>query len=433
MKFLKHTLLVVFLLLLVLPSVQNTFQLFNPKPLYGFYTPVPPPEFQWKTWMSGEYQDKYKVSWEDSLGLKSLLVRIYNQVDFSMFSIAHAAKIVVGKNTNLFGRQYIDSYLGTNFAGKMYIDYKMRELKYAQEELKRRNILLLVIFAPDKGTYYPEDLPDRFMTIPRTLTNYEYCVQKCREDNINVIDFNSYFRAAKDTTHYPLYAKVGIHWSTYGAVLAADSLIRYLQARLKIRMPRLVIDSIVPSLKSRDEDNDIIRAMNIFGSIPQPVMAYPVFHFESDSATTKPMVLFVTDSFYWQWRDLGIPKEIFRNQEWWYYNAEVYPESYTKLTNTSQINFNEAVNRQNVIVLLQTFGGMGNIGHGFLDYFVLENDISQNPVLQRVYNILKDTPANQEYLKKKAAEHNATVEAQLKQDAVYMEDLELMKFKKFNR
>lgn len=417
--------MILVLLILAFPAIQKKLKLISSKELNGVFTMTQVPDFKVSAWFNGTYQEQFRQHIEDYPGFKSDFVRLYNQIDFSLFSIAHASKFMVGKKGYLYGTEYIASYQGRNFIGKRYCNEKVRLLKILQDWLwKEKKIFLLVVFAPDKGTFYPEYIPCYYLRNKKENTNYSYYIRRCTEAGINLVDFNGYFRSAKDTSRYPLYPKTGIHWSTYGAVLAADSLMRYLKIRSGYPMPSLVIDKIEVDRKARDEDADIGKPMNLIWEIPHPAYAYPEYHFISDTAKQKPNGLVIGDSFFWTWYYPGIIKNMFRNDEFWYYGKDIYPQTFKKPMNIGELNFMEAVNRQDIIIFLQTNAGYGNIGFDFIDRLYAELEPSKSRVVwyeNRIRNA-KDWLSN---LKKSAEDQHIPLTEMIREAAIYMADQEL--------
>ena len=427
---LKNLLLLIIIGLLLFPAVQKSTGVIKTKPLNGFFAASAKPAFSCSTWMKSGYQEQYRLHLEDSVGFKPDLVRLYNQVDFSLFSIPHASKIVIGKDDFLFAESYIQGYLGSDFVGRYYIENKVERLKFLQDFLwKERGILLLVAFAPGKGFYFPEYIPDRLLKRQKGATNYEYYVEECKKAGVNHIDFHRWLILMKDTSRYMLYPKTGIHWSSYGAFLCADSLRKYIEQKMDRKLPHLVLDSIEVVTEARDEDNDIDRTLNLIWKIPHPLMAYPKFHFTYDSLQPKPKALFVGDSFYWYWHYNGIIANTFSNQAFWYYNQDVYPEHNTAPTNTGNLDYPGIILDQNVIILLQTNGGYGDLGSGWVDrawdYFypapTLEKEIEAR---------MRANPETMKQIAHKAKERGISTEAMLRMDAIYSVNQVLLKFRK---
>jgi hypothetical protein len=234
----------------------------------------------------------------------------------------------------------------------------------------------------------------------------------------------------KRTSKYPLFAKTGVHWSSYGALLAADSLIRYLEVKLNKQLINIVVDSIIVSRNPKDEDDDISRTMNLFWKISQPALAYPKIHFVPSSGAIKPSALFIGDSYYWNWYKNGTIRNVFNKPEFWYYDKDVFPESFTKQTNTWQVNVDDAVKRQNVIVILQTANGEEfDPGYGFIDRTWPDYDTSANNRIRKIENNLKSSPDNMKMYREKAALLNVSVESVIRAEAVFAENELILKKK----
>ncbi len=420
MKSLKNILLFLVILVTVLPLLQEDYHLFRPSKLDGFFFPAGKPKFRLKTWKSGEYQAEYQKYIEDGVAFRSEFVRLFNQVDYSFFSLPHGEKIIIGKDNYLFGDYYMKAFQGVDFLGKDYIGSQMSELKKLQDYLwSKKKIFVLVVFAPDKGTFYPEYIPEKYKRAQEGKTNYAAAIHACAELGVNYIDFNQWFIRMKDTSRYILYPKNGFHWSSYGATLAADSLAKYLNAHLDRKTPLVKWNTIEMSDTSRYDDNDIERTMNLIWRIPQPPLAYPVLLPATDSSSSRPSALVIGDSFFFHWYKNGITERLFSNVEFWYYNKEAYPESYMQKTDPADFDVEEVINRQNVIILLQTNAAHGKIGYGFIDRAwsrLSEPDSALKSFETKMWS-------NQEYLgflKKKAQANNISLDEMIRTDAKYL-------------
>ena len=224
MNILKKSVILLVVATLLMPVCQNLFIFYKPYGLNGAFYTTQPPKYSWKNLLTGDYQQQFEKNLNDSIGFKPVFVRLYNQMEFSLFAIPHAERVVVGKQDYLYEELYIKGVLGRDYIGNRVVNHRAKQLRELQEKLwKQKHILLLVIFTPDKGTFYEEYIPDRFLTKPKRLSNYLGNKKKLEENQVNFIDFNDWFLKIKDTSRYVLYPKTGIHWSSYGAFLAVDS------------------------------------------------------------------------------------------------------------------------------------------------------------------------------------------------------------------
>ena len=415
---------ILFLVMLIMFSVMGVWRqtsAYSDSALEGVFEVSRKPVLSLTSFMRGEFQEECRQYTEDLPGLRGTMVKIRNQFDYSLFSIPHATKIISGKQGDLFGEENILAYMGRDFPGEHYLDVKIRELKLFQDELwNSKKILLILLLTPDKASLYPELIPDRFDMNKKTVNNYEYYSLEAVKAGINVIDFNNWFIRAKDTSRYPLFARTGMHWSSYGALIAADSMVRYLRRKLDIKLPQLVIDSIKVSRFAEGEDDDIRRTMNLFWKIPQRGLAYPKFHFIFGEETVMPSALFIGDSYYWNWYRQGIISSVFSDPEFWYYDKEVYPESFGQERHTWEADLKSTMEKYKIIVLLHNNNGQGyDFGYGFADRVWPDFDPSGNNRIREIEAFLTKSEENMKFYENKSKEWGAPLETVIRLDAIF--------------
>src|SRR5512133_3762903 len=99
MSLIKNALLIFIVALLSFPTLEKLFNLIPLNTfLEGYFEPSPRPEFTLDAFRSGEYQAKMTPHLERTIGFRVEFVRIYNQCDYSFFSIPHAARIIIGND-----------------------------------------------------------------------------------------------------------------------------------------------------------------------------------------------------------------------------------------------------------------------------------------------------------------------------------------------
>jgi len=367
MSRLKNIAFILILLLLFLPMIQKTISLFSLKPLKGSFALTEKPAFSFRDYNTGQYQDQYNTYIEEHIGLRPVLVRLNNQIAFSFFNIAQAKQVVIGKKNYLYEENYIKAYKGTDFQGGAFWDQRMKKLKYIHDELLKKNIPLIVAFAPGKGTFFPEYIPDNYKPGVRDTTNYEYLLDACKTMNINHIDFNNWFVTLKDTEPYPLYPQCGIHWSYYGTAIVLDSLISYMENLNGKNMVDFGWSEVEISDDLRDPDYDIADGMNLLFKINCYDMAYPRLYFNEDSTTFKPSVITIADSYYWIYHGKGISQRIYENDKFWYYYQTVHGDSYPKDSKVGDLDRIAEIESVDFVVILVTDANLYKFAFGFID------------------------------------------------------------------
>jgi hypothetical protein len=362
----KRTLLGIIFAMLFLPLLQARLKFFEEKPLNGALAEPEYRRFSWNDWFSSTYQKKKEKYVNACFGFRNTCVRLNNQLDFSLFRQANANGVIVGKENYLFEQAYIDAYNGIDFIGQDSIVQTARRIAFLSEQFKRCDKQLIVVFAAGKASYYPTFFPDKFrLQQQNTRTNYFRFKQQLATSTVNFIDFNAWFLELKKTSDYPLFPKLGIHWSHYGMTLAADSLIKNIERVRQVDLGNIVTKNIATSNLAQFEDKDIGDGMNLLFDVPGLTMAYPDFRFEQKDSK-KPKVLVVSDSFFWGMYNAGI-SSVFDQTNFWYYNKQVYPEFQTKEYFTYQVDFVQAIKANDVFIIMATEANLKAIGWGFLE------------------------------------------------------------------
>jgi hypothetical protein len=189
------------------------------------------------------------------------LVRLNNQISYAFFNKANAKTVVIGKNNYLYEENYIKAYFGSDFIGSDSILHQVQKLKFIADTLARLNKDLILVFAPGKASFFPEYIPQKYLK-QRKETNFESYLKFAKENNLNLIDFNSFFRSQKGISQFPLYPKYGIHWSYYAACFATDSIAKYIELIRQIDIRDIIWDKITIE-PARNGDNDIMVGMNL--------------------------------------------------------------------------------------------------------------------------------------------------------------------------
>ncbi len=383
MKLIKHILFILFFLVFSAEFIQNEFSLVKAEPLEGAVEKAKKPTLTMDNWFSGMYQDSLIKYNEDNLDLHPFLIRLHNQVGYNLFGEINVNDAEEGKDHYFFEKKYIKAFLGKDFAGEDTINEKVNKLIYIKSELKKRNIDLILVIAPGKPSYYPEYLSSKYDLSKLPRTNYDAYSEALAKNKVDYIDFKKYFLQLKPTVKYPLFTRLGTHWSVSSSVITADSLFDYMEHQHKITLRHYSQTAGDVSSTPRYSDDDIAKPMDLLSPIPSYPMYYPAINFESDTSKTKPDVLIIGDSFMWNWIEIYpfIPAMFNKNSAFWYYNTEVWwpldPNRKTKQP-VGELNFEEQTMHRDFIIIESTESNLVNFGRNFIEqmYALLKNDNS---------------------------------------------------------
>lgn len=412
---------------LFLPLVQTVYPLKEVGFLWGALTPAEKPTLNQYTWFSGHYSQEMNAYLNENFGFRNDLVRLHNQVAFDVFHEAKANGVTIGKENYLYEIKYIKSYLGDEAIKYDRIDSTVRELTALQQALAEEGKLLLVVTAPGKASFYPEFIPDEYSR--KSDTNYYSIYQKrLKENGVNFIDFGAYFREMKGKTPAPLFPKTGIHWSQYGALLATDSLIKYIQQALDWKMNVLAVDfkNVQLTTQLQSVDDDIYKGMNLMREIPPLPMAYPHVVFNMRLEEDKPRMMVISDSFFWNlFGQMELAPTVFEKIDFLFYNTQWHTLPGRQMTYTDPLATMKGAEQADVIVVMATECNMDNIGWGFTttayDYFVTGKKVDSFE--KRVRKYKKIIQGDSQWLNRiriKACLSGRFVSRQLEDDAEYM-------------
>lgn len=358
----KKGLFILLIVMMILPAIQARYKIIPEGKLTGAFETTDPPDFANYTntsWMSGDFQTNFNNRLEHNIGFRNELVRVHNQIDFSLYNKANAEGVVVGKHNILFEEDYIKEYLGMYFVGENVWEKKAHQLKKVQDTLQAMGKQLLIVFEPSKASIYPEYFPRQYDRTPKRPSNYEAMKHYFGEAGLQVLDLDHFFLNLKSHQKAPLFTGGGTHWSYYGAALAADTTLKMMR-KLGLNVPELSIGTLSTSDTIRHPDNDIWLAMNLIKPLSQKQPLYPQLNYKQ-AGGTKPSVLIVGDSFYFNWLNDNIPLNSFSNCEFWYYNASITRCDYSPGGNASDRDLLQEVLSHDVIMIMIT----GRFHHAF--------------------------------------------------------------------
>jgi hypothetical protein len=357
----------------LLPAVQTALYMKILRPTRAaFEVKLPRPDFSWRQWYSGELQPVWESYATQKLGLREWLVEPYNQLQYSLFRQSTNTQVLRGKHGMLFEAGPVQSALGRiPPATEAQVAAQVQRLRAVQDTLARRGKLLVFVIAPSKPELYPENLPDSCLRLPRRPTAYERYCRPMQAAGINVLDLAAVFQGWKSRSPYPLFPSGGTHWSGYGFVRAADTLMRYLETRGQFRLPRVRQTGLVVGEAPRYSDNDLTRLLNLLHDpAPTPALAYPEVAFDPPApGQRQPRLLLVGDSFGWSFIEfypylshLSAP-----GSAYWYYNHDVAwtngPATGPALVQDRDLRTD--LGDTDVVLLLFNASNLAGFDHGF--------------------------------------------------------------------
>ena len=380
-KKLKYDLLlfIILMLLLFASMVQKRTGWVKMEPLKGVYPTTPYPLINLKDFRSGDYQKQMEQQLSERFGFREPVIRLYNQYLWDFYRKTYAHDIVAGKHNWLYYEQNVNDYYGIEMyrwlpdasIARETFDREARLMWKLRGVLQDYGIEFLMFMAPEKGFLYPEHLPDR-QHDTASINAREYYASLFEKNGFPYIEMTAWFQALKkaDTLPYSLISQTGAHWG-FSSVLAADSLLRFMEALDGEHMPQLAIGPFHESADStQNDDHDLEMNLNLIRKMRHPYdrLYDAEVTVVADTSVRKPKVLFIGNSYLWRMRYYIPFEELFECSEFWFYNSTAYSgPGYVEQTPVADLDLIEKVLNADYVVWFTTGNQMYKATYGFVE------------------------------------------------------------------
>ncbi len=353
-KRIKNIWVFFFWIMLMLPLIQMNTDWIRVGSLRGGQDPAAYPTFSVKQWFNGEFQSGFDRAFEQRIGFRNWLIRFRNQIEYSLFSKANASGVVVGRDRYLYERDYIRAWQGGDDLGADFWGEKFRRLRMVSDTLAAKGTRIIVVLEPGKASLMPDYIPSRYKPSIEQSANYHRILEKAAASRIPLLDLNRFFIERMGQVSFPLFPKGGIHWSQAGMLLCADTLMGFITSESGRMVPRIRIGETQPESRLEGTDDDLAQIMNLLFQ-PKPLpMAYPEWTAVAVDTAWRPSMLAISDSYFFNLLNAGLVKQLFSNEQFWYYNKTIYPESWSAEKTTDSIDIQSEVERMDLILIMVT-------------------------------------------------------------------------------
>ena len=422
------------MLVISAPGFVGVFHLVKERPVEGAWIMPSAPELTTEGIFSGTYQKESELWMNEQVGFHYSFIRFRNQLWYTLFKTNIMPDAVIGSDDYLYLKGYISAYMGTDYVGGDAVSSMTGKLKSLQDTLAKNDVTLIVVLAPGKASVYPEFIPGRFG--PRqAVTNHSAMRSSFDSAGINLIDFNSYFAEQRASTPYPIYSNTSVHWTNYAALVAMDSLIKYIEAKRNIDMPSVIFEGEEWSDVPREYDNDVGGGLNLIFPIKTCRMAYPKFRFENPEGKTKISMMTVADSYIRMMMSLGMVEHLTTDHDYWYYNQGIEHSDGRPKSSTLDEDIVSSTLKHDVVLILATDLNYAGFSWGYIHdahrAIVLKQPLPAQE--RRVRQLENDIRMNKKWLfqvQQKAAARKISLDSMIHIDALFEAEREQLMNKK---
>ena len=427
--------------LLLLPMFLQVTHIPPIRKLEGYTQPVEKVSPNIGNVLDGSYQQYLDEAAAANFGGRSFFIRCYNQFMYSLFHEITNNTIIVGKNGEMFLKQYTDDVsgvtlkekFGTADSAKTTARQNVIRTLELIDSLKAHNIAFLVVLAPSKTAIYPEWLPDSIRSDGFSLQN-EYAAL-FKEYDIPHINFIPIFNTLKTSEKYPLYTKYGTHWSHGTMPFVADTLLRAMEGLTKSSLPHIkLIDSNITRKYARS-DRELESTCNLLFPLRHPPMPWPKYTLcDIPNNYQKPNLLVIADSYFTQLESSPFT-EAFGNVDYWKYNETSYSKIPERQNQIAYIDRYAAITDADVVMVMFTTMFAYDYMFGFVETALRtfeEGDVydASQYVEEQINFIIQRIKSDPEWLHKveeQAKKEHITLEESLRRNAQYVYEMDFKK------
>jgi len=415
---LKKIFFVLLLAIMSVPLFQRVTRLFKETELRGaFFKPVQP-KFSVDSLSTSAFQKQTEAYENFNFGFRGFMIKLKNSVDFLLYKDISVTDQLEGKNGYIFSWGSIDRNItGDIYNGKVKNDATVSAITFLRNEIEKKGARFLVAFAPSKDIIYPELLPEKYDGAVRLHSDRQDLADGFKKNNIPFIDFTPYFQSIHKKTSEPLFTKTGFHWSVYGASIAQDSLLSFMQQMYNEPMIACERKGVEQSDTARWPDADFEVPMNLLFSLQDNLYLYPKVEIIQSTLTRhRPKVIVIGDSFFATIKDQLVLRSIFStDSKYWYYFNRSIPFTGVDDSEMKDIDIITELESADFIILFGSLCTLGDFPYGFYDYYY--KNVKLFGMVGRIEEYLKKDSLQINKIRKEAALKNESLESVITSEA----------------
>lgn len=242
-------------------------------PLTGAVTAAPRPVVALSAVASEAFQSSFTKYFEQHYGLRALATRIDNSLSYWIFAEAPPDKMVrVGTNGVLYLDDQINYYNGRYEPDAAPVAAKFRR---AQDLLRARGKVLVVMVLPTKTNVWPEDVPAAWrggapVQLKQRIT--DAYVASLAGAGVLCVDGR---KAVASLPREAIYAKTGRHLAAPASCLILSDALDLARPLLEATVPPIDCSyRMDPNVSLDAEEFDLFKLLNAW--TPRPTNAVPV-------------------------------------------------------------------------------------------------------------------------------------------------------------
>jgi alginate O-acetyltransferase complex protein AlgJ len=225
-------LILIFSLILVLPTLDSIFHFSPVKELFEKRLPVEKPKFPENFSEAKTFPKKFENFFNDNYGFRKTLIAFNSDNMDDIFAESPDSRAVIGKDGWLYfdnDNSILDA-TGKAALSDELIDRGVEAFAKNWQEMRAKNINYLLVIAADKTSIYPEFLPNYIKPSADGTHRIDkfLAALKKKYPNFPVLDLRVILKKAKEKEI--IYQQTDTHWNRRGAHYAYVEIMKNLAA-----------------------------------------------------------------------------------------------------------------------------------------------------------------------------------------------------------
>jgi len=234
MRWANTSLIILFLLMLWLPTLDTLFHLDRSTFPRENRLLAQLPELRPSLGDLKEFIGGLDAYFNDHFGWRNRLIHLHRRLQLGVFPQRSGPKptVIIGRNGWLFVNEggTIEHYQGLwRFSPQDLLDWQAL-LEHRRDWLAQLGIKFIVVVAPDKESVYSEQLPAWLKKVQPTTKLDQFYAYMHAHSSVAVVDLRPALREAKMIA--PTYYQTDPHWNYFGGFVASQEIIKCLSKQM---------------------------------------------------------------------------------------------------------------------------------------------------------------------------------------------------------
>jgi alginate O-acetyltransferase complex protein AlgJ len=243
----------------------------------------------WSSLRDGSFQKAVASRVADAMPVRPLLIRINNEIRFSLFGELTAPQVVRGANGQLIERSYLEEYCARteNQPAALAADI-IPKLLDIQTYYRSRGSIFLYLITPSKAADLPEYFVDRVPCPSTPVARAQFVpryVNLLQQAGIDVVDTASLIHSLKGRYEIELFPQGGVHWNDIGGARAVTAIVEAINRQAGRQLVPPFTFTYTLSGVTSGVDRDLADLLNVLF----PPLAYltPKVKFQPSATCTE--------------------------------------------------------------------------------------------------------------------------------------------------